>query len=745
MGRLKTIARRTFLIGSAAIVGGVAFGVYKYKTPSANPLLDDLAEGEAALTPYVLIKSDGITLITPRADSGQGVYSVQAAMIAEELDVELDQINVDPGPPAPAYYNTALAEEAAPFRPTDTGFAAETSRTVVDALMKFLGVQVTGGSTTVPDGYDKLRIAGAVARETLKLAASQQSGIPVAELKTANGAVQLPDGSVIPYTDLASAAAQIDPVDEITLRDSDQWRLMGKPMQRVDILAKSTGTQSYGIDMVLDGMVYAAIKLNPAQTGAMNSFDASEALKLSGVTDVIPVTGGVGVIATSTWRAFKGAEAVEADWGPAPFPDTMEEHWATLEAAFNEDQLDSRQRDDGDVSAMQGDIFEAEYRAPYLAHAPMEPISAIVQITDSRANVWTGTQIPRFVQNNVAAIAGLDSEQVHIHVQMMGGSFGHRLEDEVVKQCAELAVAKKGVPVKLTYSREEDMMHDFTRQIAMARGRGVVKDGQVDGFDLGIAMPSVVVSQMARQGLAVPGPDMQIVAGAWEQPLVIPNYRVSGYRAVPLAPLSSWRSVGASSNGFFHDCFLDELIHKAGADPMAERIRLCGDDVSRKVLETVKDMSGWDGPDLGENRGRGVAFTTSFGVPVAEVVEVTNTEDGIRIDKVFVACDVGKVVDPINFEGLVKGGVIWGLGHAINCEITYTDGVADQSNFPDFDGMRMYQVPQIEVRGLENASKVRGIGEPPVPPAPAALANAIFAATGRRLREMPFNKAVDFI
>ena len=249
---------------------------------------------------------------------------------------------------------------------------------------------------------------------------------------------------------------------------------------------------------------------------------------------------------------------------------------------------------------------------------------------------------------------------------------------------------------------------------------------------------------MGRQGMSVPGPDTQIVAGAWEQPLSIPNYRVTGYRAPELAPISSWRSVGASSNGFFHDVFLDELINAAGADPMEERIRLCWHDPSRKVLEKVAEMSSWGGA-LKPDQGRGVAFCMSFGVPTAEVVEVTNTDDGIRLDRVWVAADVGKVVDPVNFENMVQGGVVWGLGHAIMSEITYSDGMTEQENYDTYESMRMYQVPQIEVAGLENAEQVRGIGEPMVPPAAAALSNAIFAATGQRIREMPMNKFIDFV
>lgn len=746
MGRLKTIARRTFLIGSAAIVGGVAFGVYKYKTPHDNPLLEDLPEGAAALTPYVLITGQTITLITPRADKGQGAISVQAALIAEELDVELDQIKTDPGPPSPAYYNTALSGDAVPFRSTDESFLAETARSVMDAPIKFLGLQITGGSTTVPDGYEKLRMAGAVARETLKAAAAQIHGINLAALITERGAVILPDGTRVPYQALASTAATLEPVTGVTLRNPDQWRLLGKPMQRIDIVAKSTGTQEYGIDQTQPGMRHAAIRLNPAQGGKMRGFDATEAEKMRGVIKVVPLNGGVGVIADNTWRAFQAAEALKIDWDPAPYPADMAGHWQALSDSFTPAHQDSQFRDTGDVDAAlaEGSDLGFEYRAPYLAHAPLEPLNATVLVGKGRVDVWTGTQIPRFVQKNVARIAGVDAENVHIHALMIGGSFGHRLEDDVVRHATTLALAMPGTPVKLTYSREQDMTHDYPRQIAMARGRGRVSGGQVETFDLGIAMPSVMASQMGRQGLPTPGPDLQIVAGAWDQPFDIPNYRVTGYRAPELAPISSWRSVGASSNGFFHDCLLDELIHAAGADPLAERLRLCNHDPSRKVLEAVGEMSNW-GAGLGPNQGRGVGFCLSFGVPCAQVIEVSDTDAGLRIDRVFVAADVGRILDPVNFEGLVKGGVIFGLGHAMNCEITYADGAAEQENFDSFPGMRLYQCPEIVVRGLETADRIRGIGEPPVPPAAAALANAIFAATGKRLREMPFNKFVDFV
>ena len=745
MSRLGTITRRAFLVGSTAVAGGVAFGVYTVRKPHANPLEDGLADGEAALTPYVRIDAEGVTLITPRADLGQGAYHVQAALLAEELDVALEDIQVDPGPPSGAYWNTAMAEEAAEFMVPSQGIMQAGAATVVGSVMKVMGLQITGGSTTVPDGFDKLRAAGASARETLKAAVAAREGVSVGDLTTEAGHVVLPDGTKVAYAELASDVAGMDVVQNVRLRQPEEWRYIGKPMRRIDMVAKSTGTQDYGIDVEIEGMVHAAIRLNPAQTGPVNSFDASEAEQMRGVKAVVPVTGGVAVVADNTWRAFKAAEAVKVKWGKAPFPASMEQHWAALGEAFAEDTLDSRNRDDGDVDGAlgEGEVIEAEYRAPYLAHAPLEPISAVVRVDDDGAEVWTGTQIPRFMQQNVARVAGVDADNVVVNVLMMGGSFGHRLEDEVVKQATEIAVTMKGTPVKLTYSREEDMTHDFPRQIAMGRVRGKVAGGRVETMDLSIAMPSVMASQMGRQGQPVPGPDSQIVAGAWNAPFAIPNHRVTGYRAPELAPISSWRSVGASSNGFFYNAALDELFHAAGADPLEERLRLCDDPLARQVLEAVAEMSSWDGP-LGEGRGRGVAFVQSFGVRCAEVVEVSQGDRGLSIDKVWVAAEVGRVVDPVNFENHVQGAVVWGLGHAMNCEITYADGRAEQSNYHAFEGMRMWQTPEIMVRGLENGERVTGVGEPPVPPAAPALAGAIFAATGKRLREMPFSKFVTF-
>ena len=749
MGRARTIARRSFLVGSAAILGGVAFGTYVYKREVENPLEAGLAPGEVTFNPFVKIDAQGVTLITPRADVGQGAYSIQAHLIAEELDVDLDLVTIEPGPPSPAYYNGVVAVEGMPVAATSDGVLARAGRGAADVLGKVMGLQITGGSSTVPDMYDRLRMAGAVARETLIAAAAEQTGLPVNELRTEAGAVVLPDGTRLAYTDLCTVAAEIPVVEDVQLRDPAAWRILGKKHGRTDMLAKCTGTQTYGIDLRMEGMVHATTRTNPALGGGILGFDPGPAEAMRGVRAVLRVTGGIAVVADNTWRAFRAAQAVECDWGPAPYPASSAEQFELVSRCFVEDVRDSRFKDEGDVEAALEEaaegVIEAAYSIPYLAHAPLEPMSVVVRRSQDRLDIWTGTQIPRFVQQSAAAISGLDPEAVHVHALMSGGSFGRRLEDDYVRQAVEIAEQMPDTPIQMVWSREEDMTHDFPRPLAMARARGrVTRDGGIEALDLSIAAPSVAESSLGRLGQPALGPDVAIVAGAWDQPFAIPNYRVTGYRVPAMVPVSSWRSVGASGNGFLHETFMDELCHAAGVDPLAERLRLCTHAPSRKVLEAVGEMSDWGAQPLEAGRGRGLAFTLAFGVPVAEVVEVTTTPAGLRIDRVWVAADVGRVLDPVNFEAQLSGGVIFGLGHAMNCEITYAEGRAEQDNFHRYQALRLHQTPKIEVRGLETGSRIRGIGEPGVPPAAPALGNAIFAATGQRIRSLPFSNAVRF-
>ena len=746
MGRARTIARRSFLIGSAAILGGVAFGAWFVTRPTPNPLLEGLGQGEAALTPFVKITQDGITLIVPRADVGQGIASTQAMLIAEELDIDPATTTLDPGQPHQAYFNAVVAAESLPFPGWEHGFVASTVRDLMGHVARLTSSQFTGGSSSVADLHETLRLAGATARETLKAAASARTGVSRADLRTEDGHVLLPDGTRIPYTDLAAEAAAIEPVTDVTLRRASDWTRLGKPYQRLDIVAKSTGTQDYGIDMVLPGMLHATVRANPGRGGAMASYSADAALAMQGVRSVVEVNEGLAVIADNTWFAFQAAQALEVDWRAPDYPASSHEMWQALADARTEQYRNSRLRDDGDVeAALSGaTVIEAEYRAPFLAHAALEPLSATVLVEAARVQIWTATQIPAVVRDAAVALTGLDPSQVTVHVLPAGGSFGRRLDHDYVVQAIQIAATMPGTPIKTTWSREEDMTHDFPRPLHMAVGRGAVGNGRVQAFDVDIVSPSLISSWFGRIFIVPPGPDTMLVWGAFDQPYAIPDYRVTGYAAPPLMPVGSWRSPGACSNSFFHESFLSELIHAAGADPLEERLRLIADADSRRVLEAVGEMSNWAGADIGPGRGRGIAFAHTHGVPVAEVIDVTMTDRGIRIDEVWIAADCGTVFDPVNAEVQLTGAAIFGLGHAMNCELTYENHAVQQTNFDAFEGMRLYQTPRFHTQLLGRAERVRGLGEPATAPAAPALADAIFAATGQRLREMPFNKMVDF-
>lgn len=747
---MQNLSRRAFVFGSAAIAGGIAFGSYgnaeAATTASDNPLAAGLGPNSVSFNPWVEISPEKITLIAQHADIGQGVGSVQPIMIAEEMDLDPGQFEIRFAGPSPAYFNTGFAEELAPFLAADQSPAAEQAREAALEWLRKSGLQMTGGSSTVPDTYEKLRVAGAVARETLKAAAAKRAGVAVADLRTQSGHVILPNGSRIAYVDLAADAAKIPPVLDAKPRDPSKWRLLGKPMTRLDVRAKVMGELKFGIDLKMEGMMYASVKLNPGKGQPLKSFDASKARSMPGVKKILEIKNGVAVIATNSWYAMKAVDAITCEWAPSAYPAEQADHWKVLESSFKPEFLGKEWRKIGDVEAglKSGTLVEAEYRAPYVAHQPLEPLNGIGLVSDAGMEIWVSHQSPQAVQYIAATAIGLKPEQVTFHNQWAGGSFGHRLEFENVRVLAEIANQMRGTPIKLVFSREEDFLQDIPRQIAIARHRGSITKGKIAAADLQLASTAPFKGLLERMGTPSKDPDPQLAVGTWNVYYDIPNFRATSYEAQGLSPCTTWRSVGASTAGFFTESFIDELIHAAGLDPMQARIEMCTVPHYRKLLETVAQMSDWKGP-LGNGRGRGVAFVESFGTPAAEVVEVTKTERGIRIDKVWVAVDVGKVMDPVNFENQVQGAVVWGLGHAINCELTYAKGAVQQTNYNHHEAMRIYQCPVIEVRGLENDPKVRGVGEPPVPPAAPALANAIFAATGKRIREMPFNKFIEFV
>jgi isoquinoline 1-oxidoreductase beta subunit len=737
MSKLATIARRSFLIGSAAVVGGVAFGVYKLRQTEANPLLDELPPGATALTPYVRIDGQGVTLITPRAEMGQGIHTTLAALVAEELDVAWDSIRVEHGPLGAAYYNRALVEHNIPFSDLDHSVAAEAMRGAMGVTARLLPMQITGGSSNVADLFDRMRVAGA---------AAQKLGLPAAQLKTDNGNVLAPDGRRLSYLELAPVAAGVDLPASPPLKPREQWRYLGKSMPRVDMVAKCTGTATFGIDVRLPDMVFATVRMNPAKGAALVKFDASAAQAMRGVLKVVELPGGVAVVANNTWRAFQAIQAVKCEWAEPGYPASTAAMMESIVASMTETKPDSRLRDDGDVdqALADGTLLEAEYRVPFLAHATMEPMNAVALLKDGQLDIWAGLQNPTGARDLAAKAAGLDPSQVHVHVTLMGGGFGRRLEADYVVQAAQLAVAMAGQPVKLTWRREEDMAQDFYRPAAVARLRGATADKQISALDVQVASLSVVESNLGRLGLPALGPDAKIIEGVYDQPYGIAHYRATAYRAPAGRPVSYTRSVGNSYNAFFIESFIDELAAQASADPLAMRLALLTHEPSRQVLSAVAAMSGWGQP-LASGRGRGVAFHLCRGVPVAQVVEITTTKEGVKIDKVFVVVDVGTALDPRNIEAQQQSGVIFGLSAALYGEIGFAQGAAEQSNFHDYPVLRLQQAPQIVVKVLESGGAIRGVGETGVPPVAPALANAIFQATGKRIRELPLRKHIAFV
>lgn len=745
MSRIGKIARRTFLIGSAAIVGGVAFGTYYVSRPAPNPLKP--AEGEAALNPFVLIDANGVTLFAPRAEMGQGVKTTWAALIAEELDVELENVRVLHGPAAQAYYNSAFMLDALPGRGYDKSDFMHSVGETLGILAKPLMLHGTGGSTSMKDGFVRMRSAGAAARETLKEAAAQRLGVSRDTLKTENGTVIAQDGTVLTYAALAPDAAQLDPI-ETELRSADTWRMLGKPQPRLDMVAKATGTAEFGVDVRLPGMKFASVRMCPRFGATMTSFDPSGAEGMPGVEQVINLGDGFAVVANNTWIAMQALDAVAVEWGDAPYPPETDQIMAEIAKAFD-GKPNSTMRDDGDVGRVpvESTKINAEYTVPYLAHATMEPMNATALFEGDKLTVWCPNQGPTFVQMHCASAAGIETEQVEVHTTYLGGGFGRRIETDYAVLATRVALALPNTAVQVTWSREEDMRQDFYRPAAIARMRGVVKDGKAVIIDGKVAAPSPMQQVTKRfTGFDGAGPDKIHVEGFFNQPYAVPNMRMEGYLSDMPIPVGFWRSVGNSFNGFFHESFMDEMAHAAGRDPLDFRLELARAEwePAAKVIETVKEMSNWTGktPD---GVGRGVAMCYSFGTPVAQVIEVVDEDGSIRIANAWIACDMGIALDPDTVRAQMFGGMVYGLSAACFGEITFYEGEVEQGNFPDYDALRMHTMPKVVVEVLENQKHLGGAGEPGTPPAAPALANAIFDLTGQRARKLPLMHDFDLV
>ncbi len=730
-------SRRVFLLGAAAVAGGVAIGYRALapRDPETDLLPDsiDLEPGRIALTPYVVIDRSGITIIAPRAEMGQGIHTTLAALVAEELDVAFDAIKVEHGPASEHYANTFM------FGPRPAPNRAHRRPS-----------QATIAQTSIQDGFIKMRKAGAAARIMLVGAAARRLAVDPAALSTRDGVVVGADAA-ISYGELAAEAAALEPPSDPPLKPPAEWRLLGTSLPRVDMVEKCTGKAVFGIDVRPPDLLYATVVRNPRLGGAMAGFDATAASAMRGVEQVVPLRDGAVVVATNTWYALEAARKIAFDWEAAPYPRSTAEHRARIAQAFD-GEVHDRPVDEGDVEAAlhDGAVLEGEYRVPYLSHAMMEPLNATALLRDGTLTIWVGSQAPTMARQIGSKLSGLPKEAVKVHTPYLGGGFGRRFEMDDVEAAVRAAMAIPGRPVQVTYSRKEDLTHDTYRPMAAARFRAGVAEGRPVALDLSLSAPSLFASggkrRLAMTGEAEGGgrrTDVSITMGAREQPYEIPNHRVTAYRPDDLLPVGWWRSVGESQNCFFQESILDEIAHAAGADPLEMRLSLLTHGPSRRVLKTVGEMSNW-GAALPEGHARGLAFALSSGAATAQVVEVRHAGGRVEILKAHFAVDVGTALDPRNIESQVQGALVFGLSAAVFGEITVTDGMVDQHNFDSYPLLRMGQAPEIAVQIHESGEAIYGVGEAATPTAAPALGNALFAATGRRVRELPFRKAFDF-
>ena len=477
-------------------------------------------------------------------------------------------------------------------------------------------------------------------------------------------------------------------------------------------------------------------------------------MAVPGMLDVVEIattTGvGFGLIASNTWAAFEGARALAPTWEAASYPaDTADLKALFTEALEREETFTLGGAGDPHEALEAADtLVEASYSVPYLAHTAMEPMNATAQFTDGKLTLWLGTQGPGIAQMVTADLLGIETADVEVITTRLGGGFGRRAEVDAPLYAAAIAAHTGGNPVKVTWSREEDVRHDTYRPMALARLRGSLKDGLPEALDMRVASPSVTKSVMGRTfpRLGAAGADRAILDGSFDQPFSWPHARFAAHQIDTDIPVGFWRSVGNSINGFIHESFLDELAVAGSKDPLEMRLAMMKDPrhkPAREALKAVAAMSGWGGT-LPAGVGQGIAHTLSFGTWVAEVVQVDMRGGAVKIDKIWAAADPGIILDPGNFEAQITSGIVYGLSAAIGQEITFSDGIVEQENFFDYDALRMAGCPPMEVKLLTNSPRMGGAGEPGTPPVAAALGNAIYAASGQRLRDLPFGNAVDF-
>jgi isoquinoline 1-oxidoreductase beta subunit len=739
------LSRRHFLLASAAAGGGLLVGLGQpAEAGDVNP-----AKQPGAVNPYIRIAPDGlVTVLVPRADMGQGIHHALAMIAAEELDADWAKVTAAAALPDAVYTNITLMMDSYVVNPQVERWFAKT-------FGQYFGLQMTGGSTSLREGWRGLRVAAAGARAMLVEAAARRLGMAADRLQTADGMVVAPDGRRLGYGELAADAAKVRLDHAPAPKPAGAYRLIGHRLPRLDIPAKVTGAAEYGIDVRLEGMLHAAVLHCPVFGGSLKSYDAASVQGRRGVRAVLPVPGGVAVVADSYWRAQEAAKLLTVEWTPGPHAGLDD---AAIFAQFERDMaagssVQYEKRGEGAAGLARGARrIAAQYRVPFLAHATMEPMNATAQMKDGRLTIWTGTQVADLVQRAAAELCGLAPESVIVHTTLLGGGFGRRLEIDYALQAVTLAKALAGTPVKLVWSREEDMRHDCYRPAALARFEAAIDaNGQPLAWVNRQVAPPVIASYAARNRKGLPFPvdymfgravDTTQREGSADLPYEIPHRQVEFVPSDTPVPVGFWRSVGHSFTGFFVESFMDELAHAAGQDPFAFRRHLLRNNARwLRVLETAASKAGW-GERLATGRGRGIAIHGSFKSVVAQVVDVTVSDGSLKVDRVVCAVDCGMAIHPDTVTGQMESGIVYALSAALYGRITIGGGGVVEDQFSTYPVLQMHEAPAIDVHIVGTDAEPGGVGEPGVPPLAAALANAIFAATGKRIRELPLADAV---
>ncbi len=709
--------RRRFLKLSAGTAGGLVIGFHLSAGNRFAAAAEAEVAGPFAPNAFLRIDRDGqVTVLCNKSEMGQGVYTALPMLIAEELDADWSLVKVQAAPAADAYKHTVW------------------------------GIQVTGGSTSVSSSWTQFREAGAAARAMLIGAAAEQWSVAPSELRTEGGEV-IHDQSNrrASYGELADAAAQVAVPESVALKTPDQFRIIGRPTRRLEAPGKVDGTAQFGIDVQLPDMLTAVVARSPVFGGRVTQFNGEKALAVAGVRKVKEIPGGVAVLADSFWQAKLGREALEIKWdlGAAASLSTEDLRQQYRELA---DTPGLVAESTGDAAAAIESTaptrLEAEYEVPYLAHAPMEPLNCTVHARADGCDVWTGTQMQTLDQAAAARVLGLEPPQVNLHTTLLGGGFGRRAvpTSDFVTEAANVAKGEE-VPVKTVWTREDDVHGGYYRPMFLHRlSAGLDESGNPVAWWQRIVGQSIL-SGTPFEGMIRDGIDESSVEGAAHMAYAIANRHVELHSPTQAVPVLWWRSVGHTHTGFVVESFMDELARAANRDPLELRLSLLADKPRhRAVLELVAERSGW-GSEMPEGRARGLAVHESFGSVVAEVAEISVSESGeLTVDRVVAAVHCGIAVNPLNVEAQIESAVAFGLTAALFGELTLESGRVQQSNFHDYRILRLNEMPVVEVHIVPSEDPPTGVGEPGVPPIAPAVTNAIFAATGKRIRTLPIAK-----